>query len=139
MAQFSSSVNKSPGLSNLPYAIKQMLARELAMERMRRAEAANVPPVKNNGGGTEGASVASPLATDVKLPATTATDGRRKAVPISDSFMAARLAPTAAPLMAAVEKKVWLSIQSFIYILIFSIDNALFPLNRFEGTFSVDR
>ncbi len=80
--------------SQLPYAAKQMLARELALERMRRAEATYAQPStspQNTRNSTEG----------VKSP-----PAQRKAAPMPDSFMAARLAPTAAPLTAPIEKKV---------------------------------
>ncbi|VDO04706.1 unnamed protein product [Rodentolepis nana] len=106
VAQFSSSVNKSPDLSNLPYAIKQMMARELAMERVRRAEAANAPPVRNDEEGAGGMSAGSLRPTASKPHVTAYTDGRMNVVPTSGSFMASRLAPKAAPLMAAAEKKV---------------------------------
>nr|CDS32843.1 chromosome transmission fidelity protein 18 [Hymenolepis microstoma] len=107
VAQFSSSVNKSPDLRNLPYAIKQMMARELTMERVRRAEAANVPPAKNDEEGNGGISAGGLLRPTASKPHVTAyTDGRMNVVPTSGSFIASRLAPKAAPLMAAAEKKV---------------------------------
>lgn len=72
------------------------------MERMRRAEAANAPPVEDSA-----AASGTTISGGLKSQAASANvTGRRKTVPMSDSFMAARLAPTAAPLTTAVEKKV---------------------------------
>lgn len=74
-----------------------MLARELAMERMRRAGAANMHSELTARGGAEAGALMLP-----------ATGAARKggSTPMFDSFMAARLAPTAAPLNLTVEKKV---------------------------------
>ncbi|VDK35769.1 unnamed protein product [Taenia asiatica] len=96
VAQFPSTL-RSPDLNSLPYAIKQVLARELAMERMRRAEAANMHSELVKGGEAE-------ANTSILSATTTVRKGR--STPMFDSFMAARLAPTAAPLNLTVEKKV---------------------------------
>ncbi|KAL5961936.1 hypothetical protein TSMEX_010249 [Taenia solium] len=96
VAQFPSTL-RSPDLNSLPYAIKQVLARELAMERMRRAEAANMHSELVKGGEAE--------ANTSILSATTAVR-KGRSTPMFDSFMAVRLAPTAAPLNLTVEKKV---------------------------------
>ncbi|VDD75196.1 unnamed protein product [Mesocestoides corti] len=94
---FTSSALKSCEMEALPYAVKQMLARELALERMRRAEAVyNTPAApadKENAGSN----------TTTKLPPIAA---ERKPVTMSDSFMAARLGPNVAPLTLTNEKKV---------------------------------
>lgn len=105
VAQFLSSNSKSTDLNNLPYTVKQMLARELAMERMRRAEESGATPSRAKLETNVGAS-ASPLETSAKSPVP--AGGKRKAMPMSDSFMAARLAPRAASLTVTVEKKVCL-------------------------------
>ncbi|VDM32681.1 unnamed protein product [Hydatigera taeniaeformis] len=96
LAQFSFSMGSSD-MTSLPYATKQMLARELAMERMRRAEAANLP--------SELAVESDAKGNVSMLPGATAVR-KRKSTPTFDSFMAARLAPKAAPLDITVEKKV---------------------------------
>ena len=77
-----------------------MLARELAMERMRRADVA-----MGAASGTEVDNAGTSLTQTTALEATT-TGGRRKPTPMSDSFMAARLVPMAAPLTINVEQKV---------------------------------
>ncbi|KAM7540553.1 hypothetical protein Aperf_G00000027993 [Anoplocephala perfoliata] len=101
MAQFSSSNSKSPDLTSLPYTTKQLLARELAMERMRRAEETVALPSRADPGTDAGVSASSPAAS---VKSSVLTGGKRKAVPMPDSFMAARLAPRVAPLTVRVEK-----------------------------------
>ncbi|CDS40267.1 chromosome transmission fidelity protein 18 [Echinococcus multilocularis] len=95
VAQFPSTL-RSLDLSGLPYSTKQMLAREVARERMRRAEAANAPPELVGREADNNTSM---------IPATINTTGKGKPIPVFDSFMSARLAPTAAPLNITAEKK----------------------------------
>ncbi|KAL5113005.1 hypothetical protein TcWFU_009836 [Taenia crassiceps] len=97
VAQFPPSTLRSPELGSLPYAIKQMLARELAMERMRRAEAANA----RSDSVTKGEAEAN-----ASMISSTTAVRKGECIPIIDSFMAARLAPTAAPLNLTAEKRV---------------------------------